>query len=113
MSRWLHGSVCDTVKVYETLCAILRLLEEAPCAGSFFTLLKWFRNSSGIVASLSLVWVVDSRLEKLCIEEVSLPDCCFDPSMPCVLVIYAHGKRTFPHTLQTLELRARLEKARL
>lgn len=109
MCRWLHGSVCDTIKVYETLCAILRLLEEAPCAGSFFTLLKWFRNSCTLV----LFWVVNSRLEKLCIEEVSLPDCCFDPSMPRVLVIYAHGKRSFPHTLQTLDLRARLEKSRL
>lgn len=22
--RWLHGSVCDIIKVYETLCAVLR-----------------------------------------------------------------------------------------
>lgn len=107
--RCFHGSVCDIIKIYETLCAILRLLEEAPCAGRFFTLLKWFKNSCKLV----LVWVVNSRLEKLCIEEVSLQDCCFDPSMPCVLVIYVHGKWSFPHMLQTLDLRTSPEKSRL
>lgn len=72
--RWTHR-VCRCFnggmqynKIYETLCRMLMLLKEAPCARSFLALLKLFKNSQKPV----LVWVVNYRLKKLCIVEVAL-----------------------------------------
>ena len=73
-------------KVYETLCGVLTVIEEDPCAGSFLMLLR-FRNIQKPV----LVWAVYYTEKVMCSGGRSLKQ-FFDPSLPCILAIFAHRK---------------------